>query len=68
MIDTETTAIFRKSDAVEDITDSADLLREAEARGFNAGLDLAAAMARLNGQKSLAALFRRQRKFVGDVL
>lgn len=64
MISTETTQIFRKSDSAEDIIDQADLIREAEARGFNAGLELAAAMARLNGHKDLAALFRRQRKFI----
>lgn len=64
MISTDTTAIYRKAetDTAEDLIDQAQLEREAEARGFNAGLELAACLVRLNGDKPLAALIRRQRK------
>ncbi len=63
IIDTkcETDRIVRRlSD--EDCSDPEADLREAEARGFNAGLALAAALVRLNGDKKMGALILRQRK------
>jgi hypothetical protein len=48
----------------EDLPDPEADKREAEARGFNAGLELAAALMRLQGHKKDVALILRQRKFV----
>ncbi len=49
----------------EDIRDVEADTREAEARGFNAGLALAAALVRLNGDKKMGALILRQKKGMG---
>jgi hypothetical protein len=58
----ETTEIFRRKLSDEDLPDPEADRREAEARGFNAGLELAGALVRLNGDKRMAALILRQRK------
>ncbi len=49
----------------EDLVDAEQSTREAEARGFNAGLALAAALVRLNGDKKMGALILRQKKGCG---
>jgi hypothetical protein len=53
---------------LEDLPDPEADRREAEARGFNAGLELGAALVRLNGDKKMAALILRQRKFAMEVM
>ncbi len=64
MISTETTEIFRRKLSDEDLPDPEADKREADAKAFNAGLELGAALVRLNGDKKMAALILRQRKFV----
>jgi hypothetical protein len=59
----ETTRILRRPKITDDdIQDPADLEREAENRGFNRGLELAACLVRLDGDRRLAALIKRQCK------
>ncbi len=59
---TETTRVFRRRLSDEDLPDPDQDARESEDRGFNAGLSLAAALVRLNGNKKMAELILRQRK------
>jgi hypothetical protein len=61
---TETTKIFRRRLSDEDVVDQADIEREARVKGWNAGLDLAASLVALDGDRKLAALIRRQKKEV----